>query len=251
MTRRPKKDDFRVIFDNIRRAKERLEAAAARAGRDPKGVELVAVTKYATPAQTSEALASGLLRQIGESRIQDAAGKRERAKAEGWPPATWRMIGHLQTNKAKKALDLFDTVDSLDSLRLAETLDRQLSESGKTLPVLVQVKLTEKETQGGVSPEAAEEFIGALGRFSRLNVEGLMTIAPMVEPVEKVRPYFQQLKTLSDRISRGRNRPWILSMGMSRDYEIAVEEGATMVRLGSVLFDLDQSYIAGKHSKGG
>src|SRR5581483_12490635 len=148
MTCRPKKGDFRVIFDNIRRAKERLEAAAARAGRDPKGVELVAVTKYATPAQTAEALASGLLRQIGESRIQDAAGKRERAKAEGWPPVTWRMIGHLQTNKAKKALDLFDTVDSLDSLRLAEILDRQLSESGKTLPVLVQVKLTEKETQG-------------------------------------------------------------------------------------------------------
>lgn len=240
-----------MIFDNIRRAKERLEAAAARAGRDPEGVELVAVTKYATPAQTAEALGSGLLRQIGESRVQDASIKRERATAEAWPPVTWRMIGHLQTNKAKKALDLFDTVDSLDSLKLAEALERHLGETGKTLPVLVQVKLSEKDTQGGVSPEAVEEFIDALGRFSRLKIQGLMAIAPMVEPVEKVRPYFQKLKSLSDRISKGRNPTWILSMGMSRDYEIAVEEGATMVRLGSILFDLDQSHIAGKHSKGG
>ena len=251
MTCRPKKGDFWVIFDNIRRAKERLEAAAARAGRDPKGVELVAVTKYATPAQTADALRTGLLRQIGESRVQDATAKRDMAKAEKWPSCTWRMIGHLQTNKAKKALDLFDTVDSLDSLRLAEALDKHLSELGKTLPVLVQVKLTEKETQGGVLPQDLSQFLKALERFPKLAVQGLMAIAPMLEPVEAVRPYFQKLKTVSDQISRSKQQPWTLSMGMSRDFEIAVEEGATMVRLGSVLFDLDRSHIAGKHNKGG
>lgn len=243
-----------MIFDNIQGARQRIEAAASKSGRDPSKIELVAVTKYAAAQQIVEALKSGHIRHIGESRVQDAVLKRKKADSEGWPKALWRMIGHLQSNKAKKAVETFDTVDSLDSLRLGEALEAGLAEAGKTLPVLIQVKLGERQTQSGIAPESLEEFVQECRRFSRLRIQGLMTIAPMLDPVEAVRPYFRKLKELSDQIllsSKKEEANWTLSMGMSRDFEIAVEEGATMVRLGSELFDLNSLHIAGKHSKGG
>lgn len=211
-----------------------MAAAAIRAGRSPSAVDLLVVTKYAPIEAVREVLASGLVRQAAENRVQDAA----RRKSELGPladTASWRMIGHLQTNKAKQALECFDAIDSIDSVRLAETLDRKLADAGKTLPALVQVKLTDKDSQSGVAPGELEPLLKQLERFPRLKIEGLMGIAPDLEPAEAVRPHFKRLKKLFD--ERFAGRPGArLSMGMSRDFEVAIEEGSTMVRVGSAIF---------------
>lgn len=223
-----------MILDNIKAVRGRIAGAARRAGRDPDSVELVAVTKKASVATVKDLLETGLIRQIGESRVQDATVKATALRADFGPPrVTWRMVGHLQTNKARAALDFFDAVDSLDSLRLAEALEAHLADSGRKLPVLVQVKLGGRETQAGVDPEGLEGFLKACRRYERLQLRGLMAIGPMLDPAEAVRPYFRRLKALFDRsFPEGGD----LSMGMSRDLEVAVEEGTTMVRVGTALF---------------
>lgn len=233
-----------TLLDNLTGVMGRIEAAAHRAGRDPSRVELVAVTKTAGTEAIGELAGSGRIRHLGESRVQDGQAKR-RALEGRLPPLTWRMIGHLQRNKARAALETFDTIDSLDSIALAETLHKQLAETGRTLPVLVQVKLTERETQGGISPQAVEEFLEKLKAFDRLSPGGLMAIAPTADPVEAVRPHFRRMRELFERSFPGGG---ILSMGMSGDFEIAVEEGASMVRVGSVLFDRMQRFYAGSNT---
>ena len=222
-----------TILENLNGVYARVEAAARRTDRDPSRVELVAVTKYAEPEAILELARAGRVRQLGESRVQDGQAKR-RALEGRLPPLTWRMIGRLQRNKARAALDTFDAIDSLDTLALAETLQARLAETGRTLPVLVQVKLAERETQGGVAPEAVEEFLEKLKAFDRLRPQGLMTIAPMLDPVEAVRPHFRRLRGVFE---RSFPEGGTLSMGMSRDFEVAVEEGANMVRVGSALFE--------------
>lgn len=227
-----------AILDNIEKIRYRLRSAAERAGRDPDEVHLVAVTKYAPLESVREVLQSGLVSEVGESRVQDAQAKKD-TLGELSGRVKWRLIGHLQTNKAKKAVESFDAVDSVDSERLAEALNRAMlsaPEARQTLPVLVQVKLTEKETQGGVAPEGLASLLGAMARFERLDVRGLMAIAPNIDPVEEVRPHFRRLKGLFDEHFGGRDGAQ-LSMGMSRDFEIAVEEGATHVRLGTQIFE--------------
>lgn len=192
------------------------------------------VTKYATPQQIREVIASGLVSEIGESRVQTAEAKRsELGELAG--QVQWRLIGHLQTNKARKAAQVFDAVDSVDSLHVAQALEKALAPVGKTLPVLVQVKLTERETQGGVDPEALEGLLQGLQTYPHLEVRGLMTIAPQASSPEDVRPHFRRMRGWFDRFFASRPAAQ-LSMGMSSDYEVAVEEGATMVRCGSVVF---------------
>ncbi|MDE2492176.1 MAG: YggS family pyridoxal phosphate-dependent enzyme [Elusimicrobia bacterium] len=207
-----------------------MRAAAQRAGRDPDAVTLVAVTKYAGLGDVRALLETGLVSEAGESRVQDA----ERRKAELGELAgkvRWRLIGHLQTNKAKKAATVFDAVDSVDSERVAAALDA--AREGMTpLPVMVQVKLTDKESQFGVAPEELPGLLEALKKYPRLKVEGLLGIAPDVEPVEAARPAFKLLRELRDRRLPGGK----LNMGMSRDFEIAVEEGADLVRIGTQIF---------------
>ena len=220
-----------MILENLHDVLRRMDAAACRAGRDPSQLRLVAVTKTAPPEAVRELAQSGEVRDIGESRVQDAA--RKKGALQGLQ-VRWRLIGHLQTNKVKQALETFDAVDSLDSLHLAERLEERLSETGRELPVLVQVKLTERETQYGIAPEEAEGFLAAVRKFGRLKVQGLMGIAPMADPAEAVRPSFKRLKELFD---RSFPEGGILSMGMSGDFEIAIEEGANMVRVGSALFE--------------
>ncbi|MBI5209113.1 MAG: YggS family pyridoxal phosphate-dependent enzyme [Elusimicrobia bacterium] len=215
-----------------------MGAAARRSGRDPGGLELVVVTKYAGIDATRAVLASGLARQIGESRVQDAALKKE-SLGEAARNARWRMVGHLQTNKAKAALRVFDAVDSLDSLKLAGVLDQALAEEDRELDVLVQVKLTRKESQHGVEPDDLTGFLEELRAFPRLKARGLMAIAPDLEPVEEARPYFKRMRELFERSFAGVEGA-VLSMGMSRDFEIAVEEGATLVRVGSSIFSRQQ-----------
>lgn len=227
-----------MILERHQEVRARIAAAARRSGRGPEDVELVAVTKYAAPEDVRELLERGLIRQCGESRVQDAVRRREAlgAAAKG---AVWRFIGHLQTNKAAAALASFDWLDSLDSRRLAEALQERLARQGRVLPVLVQVKLAPRESQSGVSPEETPGFLESLRAFPNLRVRGLMAIAPNLEPVEAVRPHFRRLRELFERCFPARagaeERP-LLSMGMSRDFEIAVEEGANLVRVGSALF---------------
>lgn len=225
-----------VIFETIRQVRRRVEEAAARSGRAASDVEIVAVTKKAAPEAVARLLRAGCVRHVGENRVQDAALRaRALGAVPGVPRPTWRMIGHLQTNKIGRALDVFDALDSLDSFRLAQDLEGRLERLGRELPVLLQVKLTGRAAQHGVAPEDVESFLERCGGFRRLRLGGLMAIAPMLEPPEAVRPYFRRMRELFDR-SFGRGPGFVLSMGMSRDFEIAVEEGATMLRLGSVLF---------------
>lgn len=221
-----------MIIDNIRQIRYRVRAAAERAGRDPEAVGLVAVTKYANISQVRELLESGAVAEVGENRVQEAQKKKE-ALGSLAERVRWRLIGHLQTNKAKAAVETFDAVDSVDSLKVAEALSKAAGE--KILPVLIQVKLSDKETQSGAAPEAVDELLQALARLRNLQVEGLMAIAPDIEPLEAVRPHFKKMRALFERHFAGKPGAR-LSMGMSRDYEIAVEEGATQIRVGTQIF---------------
>jgi PLP dependent protein len=225
-----------------------MHAAAKRAGRRPDDVELLAVIKYAPAESVRELLATGRVSQVAENRVQDAQ-RRKSALGAAAGKARWRMIGHLQSNKAKQAVELFDSVDSLDSLPLAQSLERKLEASGRSLPALVQVKLTEKETQSGVLPAELPALLAQLAKLPHLKIEGLMGIAPDVDPVEEVRPHFKSLKRLFDQHFAGRPGAR-LSMGMSRDFEVAIEEGSTMVRIGTALFD-ESASTSETASKGG
>jgi PLP dependent protein len=220
-----------TILDNVEKIRSRLDEARLRAGRRGE-ITLVAVTKYASLEQTRELIEKAGVKDIGESRVQDA----ERKKREVGPAGRsvrWRMIGHLQRNKARPALETFDFLDSLDSLELAAKLDRELKARGGKLPVLVQIDAAGKAAQSGIEPERCAEFLGALRAYPSLEPRGLMAIAPNLTPVEATRPFFKRLKTIFDEHF---GADGVLSMGMSRDFEIAVEEGATMVRVGSLLF---------------
>jgi len=208
-----------------------MRAAALRAKREPDAVRLVAVTKYASLDDVQVLLNTGLVTDVGENRVQNAE-KRKSALRQTGSKVRWHMLGHLQTNKAKKAAEVFDAVDSLDSEKVAKSLDEALKGSTKTLPVMVQVKLTERETQSGVAPGELGALLESLKKYERLKVEGLMGIAPDVEPVEAVRPSFRTLRELRDRHLPGGQ----LSMGMSHDFEIAIEEGADQVRIGTQIF---------------
>jgi len=219
-----------VILDNIRQIRYRIEKSAQKAGRAPESVSLVVVTKYAPLDKVRDVCESGLVDFVGENRVQDA-DKKKQELGDAAGRVKWRLIGHLQSNKAKKAAQVFDAVDSIDSLKTAAALDA----AGKKLPVLVQVKLTERETQSGVSPDELESVLHGLEAFKNLEPNGLMAIAPQTEDPESTRPHFRRMRELFDR--HFSKKPGAqLSMGMSGDFEVAVEEGSTMVRVGRIVF---------------
>jgi hypothetical protein len=220
-----------MIIDNLNQIRYRMRAAALRAKREPDALRLVVVTKYADLSAVQELLNTGLVSEVGENRVQNAEKKKAALRQQG-SKVKWRMLGHLQTNKAKKAVEIFDAVDSVDSEKLAQALDTALAGSDKRFPVMVQVKLTDRETQSGVAPGELGALLEALKKYERLKVEGLMGIAPDVEPLEVVRPSFRTLRELRDRHLPG----GLLSMGMSHDFEVAIEEGADLVRIGSQIF---------------
>lgn len=220
-----------MIIDNLNQIRYRIREASERAKRNPGAIRLVAVTKYADLPSIRALLEPGLVAEVGESRVQDAERKKQSLGGLAGK-VRWRLIGHLQTNKAKKAAQVFDAVDSVDSEKVAAALDAALAGSAATLPVMIQVKLTDRQTQSGVDPARLATLIAALKTYPRLRVEGLMGIAPDVEPVEAVRPSFRMLRELRDRHLPG----GLLNMGMSRDFEVAVEEGADLVRIGSQIF---------------
>lgn len=225
------------IAENLARVRERTEAAAHRAGRDPAGIVLMAVTKTVPVERIREAYGAGQ-RLFGENRVQEFAAK---AGPLQLPGSAWHMIGHLQSNKAKRAVELFAAVDSVDSLSLAEKLNAAAEALGKRVPVLVEVNVGGEAAKSGVAPDSSqlEELLMAPQRLDALEFRGLMTVPPYTEDPEGSRRYFRQLRGLRDRIA-ARRLPGlsleVLSMGMSHDFEVAIEEGATRVRVGTAIF---------------
>ena len=223
------------LADNIARVRKRIEAACRRAGREPGEVRLVAVSKTFPAERIREAFEIGL-RDFGENRIQEAAHKK---LLLGGLDITWHLIGHLQSNKARKARDLFNTVHSVDSLHVAAKLDEAALNPDERLPVLLQVNLGSETAKFGLREEEAPGVAQAVSLLPSLEVRGLMLIPPFFENPEQARPCFRRLRELAERITAGRF-PDVsmkeLSMGMSHDFEAAIEEGATMVRVGTAIF---------------
>jgi pyridoxal phosphate enzyme (YggS family) len=226
------------IKQNVAQVRERIAAAASRAGRDPGEITLMAVSKTFAPERIREAYAAGL-RVFGENRVQEFAGKAEGLR--DLPGTEWHMIGHLQANKAAKAAELFTAVDSVDSVRLAEKLNSFARELGRKLGGLIEINVGEETAKSGVSSESPEleDLLRAARLLEQLEFRGLMTIPPFTDDPQQVRPYFRKLRELRDRIA-ARRLPnvgmSVLSMGMSHDFEVAIEEGSTCVRVGTAIF---------------
>jgi PLP dependent protein len=214
------------IAVNLERVRERIARAAERAGRRPDDVLLIGVSKTVEVERIRAAVAAGL-RVLGENRVQEAKSK----IAELGRPAAWHLIGHLQTNKVKDALELFDVIHSLDRLELAQELERRAAARGQAVEALLQVNVAGEPSKGGVGPEAVGEALDAIGKLPHVQVTGLMAIPPEVERAEDARSWFRLMRELA-----GRHGLRGLSMGMSGDFEVAVEEGATMVRVGTAIF---------------
>ena len=226
------------VADNVAEIRERIARAASRVGRNPDSVTLMAVSKTVEPERIKEAYAAGL-RVFGENRVQEFEGKS--AALSELKDAEWHLIGHLQSNKAKKAAELFHAIDSVDSLRLAERLNQAATEAGKKLAVLIEIKVAEEESKAGIpldSPEL-EKLLRAAPQLESLKIRGLMTVPPFTGDAEGARPYFRLLRDLRDQIGARKLlsiQMDALSMGMSHDFEVAIEEGSTCVRVGTAIF---------------
>jgi pyridoxal phosphate enzyme (YggS family) len=222
------------LAENIAHVRAAIEQAAERAGRDPEDVTLVAVSKT-MPVELVQMAYNLGVKDFGENRVQEALPKVE---AFHPPEVRWHMIGHVQSNKAKKVAGPFALVHSVDSVRLAELLNRYASERGLVLAVLIQLNVAGEASKEGASPEEALELARRVVELPALRVEGLMTIAPIVEHPEDARPVFRQLRLLRDHLrDEVPQSDWQhLSMGMTDDYRVAIEEGATIVRIGRAIF---------------
>ncbi len=217
------------------------KAAAARTPRSAPAIEILAVTKYADPAEVGYLVESGKVLSAGENKVQDAVKKwRDGPLAELRSRVTLRFIGHLQTNKASDAVELFDWIDSVDSLKLAERINRHAGDRGKRVPVLIQLKLTDSGTQGGIDPASAPGLLEEMKKMSFLCPSGYMAIAPAGRDPEELRPLFREVKAMFDRDFPGETNACgfknYLSLGMSGDFETAVQEGSNLPRIGSLLF---------------
>jgi hypothetical protein len=224
------------IKNNLARIRDRIDRAARRSGRDSDAVRLVAVSKKNSPELINEAFACGQT-IFGENYLQEAVAK----IAQLDPAINWHFIGHLQSNKAGVAADLFDMVETVDRLKVAAALDRNLrAGGGKVLPVLLQVNIGREPRKSGVGPDEAAALLRAMRELQNIRVRGLMVMPPFGSDPEAVRPYFRQTRELAfalrDQGLFAAEGALELSMGMSGDYEIAIEEGATLVRVGTALF---------------
>lgn len=221
------------LQDRIQHVEERIQAACARSGRNRNDVNIVAVTKYVSVEMTQTVLDQGVL-HIGENRPQNAIPKWEALQGRG----TWHFIGHLQSRKVKDVVGKFKYIHSLDRISLAEEVDKRAAASGVEVLAFVQVNVSGESTKQGLEPGEAEAFLQEMERYSHIKVIGLMTMAPIEEDPELTRPVFRRLRKLRDELNakKATREPLTeLSMGMSGDFEIAIEEGATWVRLGTIL----------------
>jgi len=232
---KPGASGLRARVEEVRR---RVEASAARAGRDPREVRLVAVSKTHPSALVREAIAAGLS-DFGENRVQEAEEKIVELKREA-PAVRWHLVGHLQANKARRAARLFDLIHSVDSPSLVERLERVCEEDGREgLDVLLQIDLAGEATKSGAGEEEMPALVESLKGCARVRCRGLMTLPPFFDDAELARPYFRRLRVLRDELrARGLfgDGAGALSMGMSHDFETAIEEGATLVRVGTAIF---------------
>ena len=223
-----------IVKNNLETINEKIKKAALKVNRNPEEIKLVAVTKTATIEQIKEAISTGV-NIIGENKVQEAKEKYQILTTD----IEWHLVGHLQTNKVKYAIEIFDLIHSVDSIKLAKEIDRRSLQFGMITNVLVEVNVSGEETKYGIKPEEVETFLKGISEFSRIRVRGLMTIAPIVEDKEEVRLYFRKLRELSKEIKKKniKNiRMDYLSMGMTEDFEVAIEEGANMVRIGRGIF---------------
>jgi pyridoxal phosphate enzyme (YggS family) len=225
---------------NVAAVRDRIAAAAHRVGRDPAEVRLLPVSKT-VPEERLRAAAAAGLHELGENKVQEADRKQAALRDLG---IRWSLIGHLQRNKAREVAAFAAEFQALDSLRIAETLDRRLAAVDRTLPVFVQVNTSAEPQKYGIAPEELTDFLTALRPYDRLEVRGLMTLAVFSADADRVRPCFTRLRTLRDRVRETDPDllgPGELSMGMSGDFETAVEEGATVVRVGQAVFGARQT----------
>jgi hypothetical protein len=223
------------VAGNLRSVKDRIKRAAAGAGRDANGIKLVAVTKGVEPERIIEAVKAGHL-TFGENYAQEFRLKKEIIERTVPESVEWHFIGRLQRNKVKYLVGEVSLIHSLDSLSAAREIERKGAALGIRVPVLIEVDTGDEETKGGVKEKDVEGFLKSLGEFPSIEVRGLMTMPPYFDDPAKARPYFRQLRELRDRLSAKYPGLRELSMGMSGDFEAAIEEGATIVRVGTTIF---------------
>jgi pyridoxal phosphate enzyme (YggS family) len=223
------------IKDRLEKVNNRIQRAAEGCHRDPEAIRLVAVSKTVPASKVQEAIEAGVT-TLGENYVQEARGKINSLISF---PVSWHFIGHLQSNKAKYAVRLFDLIHTVDSLKLARELDKQAQKNAKIQEILIQVNISQEDTKSGISAEDAVNLISEISHLENLSIKGLMTMPPYFNQPEKVQPYFAALRNLRDQIEK-KAMPNVsmdqLSMGMTGDFEVAIEEGATMVRVGTAIF---------------
>jgi len=226
-------DDLQVLADRLEFVRGRIDRASTRAGRALGSVRLLAITK-GFPAETVRSAIRLGLEEFGENRIQEAEGKIDAVE----PPPRWHLVGHLQGNKAKRAVRLFDVIQSIDSAQIAEEVSRRAAEASKRIACLVEVNTSGEEAKFGVAPGETLDFLRMAGKLEGIDLRGLMTIGPLAGGSEGARRAFRELAALRDEAARDGllAEDADLSMGMSNDFEIAIEEGATIIRLGRALF---------------
>jgi pyridoxal phosphate enzyme (YggS family) len=226
--------NLKTRLDNVR---DRIQNTARRCNRDPLSIQLVAVSKTVSAETVREAIEAGDVTIFGENYVQEAREKINSLMA--YPEVNWHFIGHLQSNKAKYAVRLFDLIHSVDSFKLARELNKQALKIGKIQSILIQVNISREDTKSGISPDKALDLISEISRFEHLAIKGLMTMPPYFNQPEKVRPFFAALRDLRDELN-SKGIPSVdlqeLSMGMTGDFEAAIEEGATYVRVGTAIF---------------
>ncbi|MBI5396106.1 MAG: YggS family pyridoxal phosphate-dependent enzyme [Verrucomicrobia bacterium] len=221
-----------VIAENLEKIHARIASAAGRVGRDPSGVLLVAVSKKCPPECVRAAVEAGQA-TFGESRVQEAKAKVSHLSGS----LHWHLIGHLQTNKARDAVELFEMIQSVDSVRLARELDRWAERAGRRMAVLLECNVSGEGSKFGFKPDEVGAVLPELNAMQRLEIRGLMTMAPFFKDPQQARPAFRALRELRERLQQQQGIPLPeLSMGMTNDFEVAVEEGATVVRIGTAIF---------------
>ncbi len=228
--------DDKQLLENIKNIYRRIASAAIRSGRSPEEVRLIAVTKTVESSVIKKALEIGL-REFGENRVQEAQKKVTSKELQvTYGNVKWHLVGHLQKNKTKIAVRLFDLIHSVDSIELAEEINKQAEKIGKIQSILVQIKLLDIDSKHGIIKDNFIELLERIKGMSNLSTEGLMMMPPFFDDPEKARPYFRELKEIRDKTEKSGFRLPELSMGMTNDFEIAIIEGATMVRIGTAIF---------------
>lgn len=229
-----------MIKDNISEINGRIKSVCSKINIDPNSLIIVCVSKNKTIEQIKEVINSGLT-NIGENRVQEAVSKYSAIRTTQYAQRIkWHMVGCLQTNKVKEAVKIFDLIHSVDSLRLAQEIDKQAARINKVQEILVEVKTSPEAAKSGIKPEKTVEFVQEISRLANIRVTGLMTIAPLADDPQNSRLYFRALRELRDKINElsvFSSQLTTLSMGMSDDFEIAIEEGSNMIRLGRAVFD--------------